>query len=317
MAAGVAIVGAGMAGAACARYLADRGGFTVTLFDKGRSVGGRLAQRRAAGAVLDHGAQYIGVREPAFAELARAWCKAGLAAEWPAVRSGSGDPVLVGTPAMNAPVKALLAGLTVRTGTRVTAVRRRAGGWILSLDDGAEAAGFACLVVAVPAPQAAALLGRGLDPVRMAPCWSALVVPAAGLPGEAHRLDDPVLAWAARSDRKPGRGGPEAWTLHATPAGRARSWNRPRPRSRPPCCTASPTLPACPCRRRPTCRRTAGATRWSSGRSAVPTCGRLNRALAFAATGASARGSRPPGSPAARSGRRSRVERLAKRGGAR
>ncbi len=221
MAAGVAIVGAGMAGAACARYLADRGGFTVTLFDKGRSVGGRLAQRRAAGAVLDHGAQYIGVREPAFAELARAWCKAGLAAEWPAVRSGSGDPVLVGTPAMNAPVKALLAGLTVRTGTRVTAVRRRAGGWILSLDDGAEAAGFACLVVAVPAPQAAALLGRGLDPVRMAPCWSALVVPTAGLPGETHRLDDPVLAWAARSDRKPGRGGPEAWTLHATPA-----WSR-------------------------------------------------------------------------------------------
>lgn len=220
MAVKVAIVGAGMAGAACARHLADHG-FAVSVFDKGRSVGGRLAQRRVGAAVFDHGAQYIGVRDPEFAALARAWCAAGLAADWPEVRSGGGDAVLVGTPAMNAPVKALLAGLTVRTGTQVKAVDRLAGGWVLRLDEGAEAVGFASLVLAIPAPQAATLLGRSLDPVRMAPCWSALVAPSGGLPGGARRFDDAVLGWSARNDQKPGRGGPETWTLHASPA-----WSR-------------------------------------------------------------------------------------------
>ena len=75
----VAVVGAGMAGAACARHLADRG-LSVSLFDKGRSVGGRLAQRRVGDAVFDHGAQYIGVRDPGFAAVARTWCAGGLAA---------------------------------------------------------------------------------------------------------------------------------------------------------------------------------------------------------------------------------------------
>lgn len=220
MAGTVAIVGAGMAGAACARHLADRG-FAVSLFDKGRSVGGRLAQRRVGDAVFDHGAQYIGVRDPGFAVLVDAWRGAGLVADWAEVRSGRGDPVVIGTPAMNAPVKALLAGLPVRTGTRVEAAARRAGSWSLGLQGGGEAAGFDSLVVAIPAAQAETLLGRSLDPVRLAPCWSALIAPATGLPGGAERFEDPVLAWAARNDRKPGRGGPETWTLHASP-----DWSR-------------------------------------------------------------------------------------------
>ncbi|MFL5335181.1 MAG: FAD-dependent oxidoreductase [Geminicoccaceae bacterium] len=41
----IAVIGAGMAGAACAAALA-RAGAAVRLFDKGRSIGGRMAQRR-------------------------------------------------------------------------------------------------------------------------------------------------------------------------------------------------------------------------------------------------------------------------------
>ena len=53
----VAVVGAGMAGIACAERLA--GAAEVVLFDKGRAAGGRMATRRmetAAGtASFDHG----------------------------------------------------------------------------------------------------------------------------------------------------------------------------------------------------------------------------------------------------------------------
>ena len=43
----VGIVGAGVAGAACARALADAG-CAVQVFDKSRGVGGRMATRRAS-----------------------------------------------------------------------------------------------------------------------------------------------------------------------------------------------------------------------------------------------------------------------------
>ena len=44
--AAVAVIGAGLAGAACARGL-QAAGVQVTVFDKSRGVGGRLATRRA------------------------------------------------------------------------------------------------------------------------------------------------------------------------------------------------------------------------------------------------------------------------------
>ena len=55
----VAILGAGMAGAAAARRLAEAG-LDVRVFDKGRGIGGRMATRRTeAGARFDHGAQFF------------------------------------------------------------------------------------------------------------------------------------------------------------------------------------------------------------------------------------------------------------------
>ena len=50
----VIIIGAGMAGLACARRLADAGVIPVVL-DKGRGIGGRAATRRAGEWQFDHG----------------------------------------------------------------------------------------------------------------------------------------------------------------------------------------------------------------------------------------------------------------------
>ena len=59
------IVGAGMSGLMTAITLPpDR---RITILDKGRSVGGRLATRRIDGGRADHGAQFFTVRDKAFA----------------------------------------------------------------------------------------------------------------------------------------------------------------------------------------------------------------------------------------------------------
>ncbi len=58
MARTVAIIGAGMAGLAAARAL-TQAGVSVTIYEKSRSVGGRVATRRVEGCILDHGAQNV------------------------------------------------------------------------------------------------------------------------------------------------------------------------------------------------------------------------------------------------------------------
>ena len=44
-------------------------GWAVTVFDKGRGPGGRLATRRADDLRFDHGAQYFTARDPRFATV--------------------------------------------------------------------------------------------------------------------------------------------------------------------------------------------------------------------------------------------------------
>jgi len=77
----VAVVGAGVAGLILARDLV-RDGHEVSVFDKGRGPGGRLATRRAEPFSFDHGAQYFTARDPEFRAEVETWVAAGCAARW-------------------------------------------------------------------------------------------------------------------------------------------------------------------------------------------------------------------------------------------
>lgn len=63
----VAVIGAGMAGVACARTLAQAG-CHVTLIEKSKGFGGRMATRHSEFGDFDHGAQYFTVRDQRFAQ---------------------------------------------------------------------------------------------------------------------------------------------------------------------------------------------------------------------------------------------------------
>ena len=130
----IAVVGAGVAGLACARALAARA--EVTLFDKGRAPGGRLMTRRTPPHAFDLGAQYFTARDPRFAREVDAWVGAGVCVPWPATivsAPGPGElaPSLeratlryVAQPGMSALARHLAAGLTLHTSHRVERLSR-------------------------------------------------------------------------------------------------------------------------------------------------------------------------------------------------
>jgi predicted NAD/FAD-dependent oxidoreductase len=168
---------------------------------------------------FDHGAQYFTARDPAFREAVAAWEQAGVAARWPA----AGEEAWVGTPGMNACVRAMAEGLDLRWSTRAARLRRSGALWEVEADEGPRLAA-ATVLVAVPAEQAAVLLG---DPapdfaaraarVVSAPCWAVMAAFAAPLSApDTFRSDTGPIGWAARNSAKPGRGGGEAWVIHAS-----------------------------------------------------------------------------------------------------
>jgi predicted NAD/FAD-dependent oxidoreductase len=228
----IAIVGAGMAGLACAERLTGAG-FDIKLFDKGRGIGGRMSTRRVetaqGDASFDYGAQYFTARDPDFISAVTAWERTGYAARWPA----AGDGAWVGTPGMNAPLKAMAAGLDIGWSIQVDSIEATAAGWQVigpTIDDPIlDGSIFDGLIIAVPAEQAAALL-TPLDPamarqasaVPSDPCWTVMAIFAEAVALTADVIRDVgALGWAARNSAKPGRQGPEAWVLQATPA-----WSR-------------------------------------------------------------------------------------------
>ncbi|NJS37822.1 MAG: NAD(P)-binding protein [Rhodobacteraceae bacterium] len=216
----VVVIGAGIAGLACARKLADAG-VPALVLDKGRGIGGRVATRRAGALQFDHGAQYVTAEGAGFAAMLEMLSQAGAVASW---ADGSGRSHFVGTPGMSAVPKALGAGLEVRQGAMVTRLQAVAGGWQVRLGDSDLAAER--VVITVPAPQVAGLLGADhplvapLTAVRIAPCLSLMAAVRGPAPFVTRKDASDPLSWIAQDMSKPGRPGGEAttWVAQASTA---------------------------------------------------------------------------------------------------
>ena len=194
-----AVIGGGPSGFAAARAL-GAAGVEVTVFDRGRSVGGRASTRTSrSGVAFDHGSPCFTATSAAFRAEVDAWREAGVVAPWTgrflradpggnrdqAASEAAGDPAAadgpavrwrpdaqerwVGVPGMRALVEHLAGSPGVRAVHAETEVvevlgepvgRGSAGPWVLKDAGGDEHGPYDALVVAVAAPQAARLLGE-------------------------------------------------------------------------------------------------------------------------------------------------------------
>ena len=215
----IAIIGAGIAGLACARRLSDAG-LKLVVFDKGRNAGGRAATRCIATDIqFDHGAQYFTARSPAFSSVLESMLSCGAAARWD---DGSGKPHFVGIPGMNALATYLERDLERHQSTEVVAVRRARNGW--AVDIGADKHQFDMVVITIPAPQIVNLLGQSgaftdeLEGVGFDPCLTlmAALEPLSARPFVTRADTDDALAWIAEDSSKPDRGTEACWVAQAS-----------------------------------------------------------------------------------------------------
>ena len=149
----IAIIGAGVAGLACARRLRSAG-MAVGLFDKARRAGGRMASRplhlTTGTTLLDHGAQYFTARTPDFRALCSEALTAGVIAPWTGElrdeRTGAqaahdDNDRYRGTPDMNALPRWLARGLSLQCHAAVQGLHRESTGWSLEIADRPAAGG--------------------------------------------------------------------------------------------------------------------------------------------------------------------------------
>ena len=209
----IAVIGAGLAGLTMASRL-QASGHDVEVFEKSRGLGGRLASRRTARGAFDHGCPGIQSRNAQFLN----WLS-----EAGAVRQGDHH---FGVPGMSALVTSLAEKLTVRRRTTIKSLRSGHRGWQL-LDDTLGIYGpFDAVALAIPAPQAVALLApvrpRLADTLRsatMVPVWTCLAAFDRRLDLPDHVPGAGDFLRADRGSAKPGRErDPETWVIHMTPA---------------------------------------------------------------------------------------------------
>ncbi len=215
----VAVLGAGIAGAAAAAALRSAGA-AVCVFDKARGPGGRMASRRAtlpdgSEVSFDHGAQWTAPRAPGFAAFLEDAVLSGAATLWPDAPDGA----IVGTPRMNAIVRHALGDTEARYGVTISALERRADRWHLADAGGAVHGPFDGIVSTVPAPQFVPLaaphapeLAAAAESARYAPCWALMLAFAAETAGGLADIAHDALAadgfeWLAFDGGKPGRYG--------------------------------------------------------------------------------------------------------------
>jgi renalase len=210
----VAIVGAGLAGLVCAQALRQQG-LEVVVVEKSRGLGGRLATRRLPQGFADHGVRYLEAQGNLSRQLIQVLLEQGVIHPWTTEENIQRYASAQG---MTAAAKFLAHGLKIHRGQRVQSVAFDRT-WDLTLepvDQPMPNIRAKTLVMAVPAPQALALLeplaelpeefvGK-IRSLTFDPCITAIATYPSSLelpPWQAlASTQDPTIAWVCFENSK-------------------------------------------------------------------------------------------------------------------
>ena len=186
----ILIVGAGMSGLTAARELQSNG-HNVTVVDKGRGIGGRMATRRFAGGRFDHGAQFFTARSDEFQAATAGWQSENVAHHWfdgtptpDEQAKNDGHPRYCGNTGMAGIGKFLADGLNVQLGHEIETLSRANGVWTATTRTGQTFDGEE-LILTAPIPQSLQLFDTSdcqlpdamratLERVTYEPCFAVL-----------------------------------------------------------------------------------------------------------------------------------------------
>jgi hypothetical protein len=213
----VIVVGAGLAGVACARELIDAG-HDVEVRERAKAVGGRMAAPRIEGRRVDIGASYFTASDPDFVGQVEDWCSRGLAHRWtdrfPELTE-QGRHELAPGPwryATAGGLRSLVDDLAPSKVRLEHLVSRVQPGPLVD-DEPADA-----VVLAMPDPQAERILAPDLTEVRAQVAsrkWEPVIALAANFnrrtwdPLDGAFINDhPVLRWVADDGRRRGDDAP-------------------------------------------------------------------------------------------------------------
>jgi renalase len=229
------IVGGGITGLIAATIL-HRRGISVTVLDKGKGIGGRLATRRishenSTEGVFDYGTQYFSAKNPQFQVWVNDWLKHGVIKEWcQGFGKLDGKPRYCGVNSTRSIAQYLAQDLDVHTNKKVVEIGYD-GFWLVKTEDEQEYRGE-MLLLTLPVPQTLDLLDASLmvlpldvrfalENITYHRCITLLAllekpskIPAPG----GIALEDNYLTWLADNHQKGISPNGYAVTLHANPS---------------------------------------------------------------------------------------------------
>jgi hypothetical protein len=238
----VAVIGAGVAGATCARAL-SQAGFAVHVVDKSRGAGGRLATRRLEWrdpsgrrriTAFDHGAPGFTASGADFRQFLATASQPGSLTDWTPKPAVGGRPLddaaalCLPMPDMPSLCRGLLRDIPAIWSFAVDRLLRGPLGWQIEAAGSPLPVHFDAVVLALPPAQAAPLLAphrsdwaHRASLALMQPCWTLMGVarrPVNDRQWDVGRPEQGPLAWVMRNDGRPGReiSADEAhWVVHA------------------------------------------------------------------------------------------------------
>ncbi|MEE3003175.1 MAG: FAD-dependent oxidoreductase [Pseudomonadota bacterium] len=230
----IAIIGAGLSGLTLASFLSNHA--SVTIFEKSRGYGGRIATRYSGDYFFDHGAQFFTAHSDSFKNFVKPMIVENIISNWNArfaemdggslLRSSTWDhdyPHYVGVPGMNAIGKYLAESLNVKLNTKVTKLSNKKY-WELEDQNGNFLGEFDWVISSAPALQTREIFPSTyqnwseLEKVAMESCFSLMLgfKHDLNLGFDAALVKNADISWISVNSSKPGRKGGYSLLIHST-----------------------------------------------------------------------------------------------------
>lgn len=157
----VVIIGGGICGLIAANILQNKG-VKVTILDKGRGIGGRLATRRirhsdSITGVFDYGMQFFTVSDPTVQKWVDQWLAEGIIQQWSNEYSDGETLCYRGCESNRSLAKYLAKNLDIHLQTRAIAIKNLESGWRVETESGQCFYGDS-IILTSPIPQSLTLL---------------------------------------------------------------------------------------------------------------------------------------------------------------